>query len=382
MSPQESLLTITGSGTINTTFAVDANTARVQIDLTSTRALSTSTSNSLYLVDPNGVSITPLLNTSSTYFRLYSIKNPTPGFWKLLSNQPYSHTIQITIPDISNTSATVACSTTLSRKIMRESDNAYGPLLTAPIVNQSDLVLVTLYHNLPSSIQSTTIELVNKLGETISLVKTTNVTKTGSIISSLIIPDADFRILTKVKLTDGSIVQRQSNVLISPTSISISIINQPYTLTNNSITSITFKIFNRAQETLLIRMCAIDTLKLLGMNGTCREYTVTNMNFIDDILNVTIDAWSKENNTIDVSNMTGGSITFDIAATSSAGKKLKNYNKIPFYIQTQEYNPMATTTTIITLSSKATFYYTVCTHSYGFSLIFLFSLMLSYYRLY
>ncbi len=346
LSPQQSLLTSTRSGTINTTFAVDVNITRIQIDVTSSIALSTSTSNSFYLVDPNGILITPALVASSDYFRLYNIENPVSGLWKVFSNQSHSHTVEITIPETSNTSAMISCSTRLSQQIMRESNNAYGPILTAPIVNQSDLVLVTSCNNLPSSIQSATIELVNKLGEIVSVLETTNVTTTGSIILPVIIPDTDFRILTKIKLADGSIVQRQSNVLISPTSISISIVNQPYILTNNSITSIMFKIYNRAQETLSIRMCVLDTLQLLGINGTCRQYTIANMSSIDDTLNVTIDTWSKENNNTNISNVTSGSMTFDITAISGIGKGLKNYNKIPFYIQTREYNDTSSSETI------------------------------------
>jgi len=166
-------------------------------------------------------------------------------------------------------------------------------------------------------------------------------TKTGSIILPIIIPDTDFRMLSKIKLIDGSIVQRQSNTLISPTSISISVTNQPYTLSNHSTTSITFKIYNRAQETLLIRMCVLDTLQLFDINGTCRHYTVANMSFIDDTLDIVMNTWSEQNNTKDITNETSGSMTFSITATNSIGKGLKNYNKIPLYIQTREYDDIS-----------------------------------------
>ena len=338
LSPQQSLLSITASGPINTTFAVDINTTRIHIDLTSSIVLFTSTSNSLRLIDPNGISVIPVLATSSAYLQLYSIEYPRPGLWKLSSNQLYAHKIEITIPETSNTSIVTICSTILSQQILRESGNAYGPLLTAPIVNQSDLVLVTTCSNLPSAIQSTTIELVNQQGEALSVLNASNATKTGSIILPVIIPDTDFRILTKIKLTDGSIVQRQSNNLISPTSISISITNQPYVLANNLKTPISFTIYNRAQETLSIRMCVLDTLQLLGINGICRKYIITNMSSIDDTLDMTIGTLSEENNATDISNATSGSMTFAINGTNSDGKELKNFNKIPFYIQTREYD--------------------------------------------
>ena len=336
--PQQSILTITGMNMINTTFAVDANITRLQIDLISNRGFLTSTSDSFCLVDPNGISIIPELIASTVYFRLYTIENPNPGFWKLSTSQLYSHTVEITIPETSNTSAMITCSTILSQKNKRESDNTYAPFLTAPIVTQTDLVFVTLCNHLPLPIQSTTIELINKLGETLSVTYTSNVTETGSIISPVMIPDTDFRVLTKIKLTDGSIIQRQSNALVSPTLISISITNQPYTLINNSITSIIFTIYNHAQETLSINICVLDTLQLLGINGTCANYTIADISSIKDTVNITIDSWTGENNTINIDDITSGSMTFAISATTIAGKKLKNYKKIPFYIQTQEYN--------------------------------------------
>jgi hypothetical protein len=61
------------------------------------------------------------------------------------------------------------------------------------------------------------------------------------------------------------------------------------------------------------------------------------MSSIDDTLNVTIDAWSEENNTTNVSNVTSSYMTFNVAATNSIGKVLKNYKKIPSCIQTREY---------------------------------------------
>ncbi|CAF3901108.1 unnamed protein product [Rotaria sp. Silwood2] len=336
--PQHLLLSITGSGMINRTFTVDVNITRIEIDLTSSRALFTSTFDSFHLIDPNGVSITPVLVAAGTYFQLYIIENPCFGLWHLLSNQSYSHTVGITIPETSNTSTVTACHTTLSQRIIRESNNAYGPLLIAPTINQSDLVLITSCNNLRSSIQSATIELVNKRGETISVLHTSNITTTGSIILPVIIPDTDFRMLTKIKLTDNFIIERQSNALISPTSILISITNQPYTFTNNSITPITFTIYNQAQETLSIHMCVLDTLQLFGINGTCQKYTVSNMSFIHDTLNIDISTWLEENNTSNISDVTSGSMTFAISSTNNIGKVLKNHNKISFYIQTREYN--------------------------------------------
>ncbi|CAF3947537.1 unnamed protein product [Adineta steineri] len=229
--------------------------------------------------------------------------------------------------------------------------------------------------------------MINQQDKTISLLNTSTITTTGSVISPiLMIPNTNFRILTKIQLKDGSRIQRQNNVLISPTSISISIINQPYTLTNNSTTSVAFTIYNHAQETLIIRMCVLDTLQLIDLNGLCREYTVANMSSSDDSLDITIDKWLEQNNINDSINTTSGSMTFAITAINSIGEELKNYNKIPFYIQTREYNSTLNlyfihiftyfSETSTTFSSKATF----ITYQYYF--IFLFVLISSCYDLY
>ncbi|CAF2176806.1 unnamed protein product [Rotaria magnacalcarata] len=336
--PKQTLLGITGSGTINRTFAIDANISRMQIDLTSSRSVLPSTSNSLHLIGPDGVSITPVLTADGTYFQLYTIENPQAGLWQISSSQSFSRTIEITIPETSNASTLTICRTVLSQPIKRESNNSYGPLLTAPTVNQSDLVIVTSCQNLRSSIQSATVELVNKVGQIISVSHASNVTETGPIIFPVLIPNTDFRMLITIKLTDGSIVQRQSDALISPTSILISITNQPYTFKNNSMIPIAFTISNQAQETLTIHMCVLDTLQILGVNGTCRNYTVSNMSSIHDKLNIDINVWLEENHTRNVSNITSGSMTFAITSNNNDRKELKNYQKIPFYIQTREYN--------------------------------------------
>ncbi|CAF0721172.1 unnamed protein product [Rotaria sordida] len=96
--------------------------------------------------------------------KISSVGNDT--FGRFLDFHSTSFVIVIdTTGKISNTSTVAICHTTLSQRIKRESNNAYRPLLIASTINQSDLVLVISYNNLRSSIQSATIELVNKHGE-------------------------------------------------------------------------------------------------------------------------------------------------------------------------------------------------------------------------
>ncbi|CAF1005782.1 unnamed protein product [Rotaria sordida] len=68
-------LTVDGGDDEPELYYHDFNEA-LQIDLTSSRALFTSTFNSFHLIDLNGVLITPVLVAAGTYFQLYIIENP------------------------------------------------------------------------------------------------------------------------------------------------------------------------------------------------------------------------------------------------------------------------------------------------------------------
>ena len=331
--PQQSLVTIGGSEVLKTNFWIEATITLLHIDLISNGFPFSTMNSSLELVSPNGAAIAPVLVASSAFFRLYRIDDPSAGLWRLSSTQLNQHTIEITVPEnATRDRAVVSCSTRLSEKIRRESIDAYAPLFTAPMINQSDLVVVIVCNNLPSSIQSTAIHFTDQLGATIATFNASDSNKTGATVIPVVVPTVDFRILTKVMLSDGSAIQRQSNTLITPTSIAVHVNNQPYLFSNGSITNVSFTVVNQAHEPLMILMCVQDTLQLLGLTGTCSNYSMDLMSTIDDMLEVYINLSEEQ------SNVTGGSMTFGINATSSGGKNLINYGKMTFYIQTQEYN--------------------------------------------
>lgn len=335
--PQQSLLILSASGPISSTFVVDSQVTRIQIDLTSDRQLSTSLSNSLRLFNPNGMLIQPVPTTSTSYFRLYSIDNPLAGTWQFSTNQPKPHSVEISIPAIANNSQTVTCTTTLSQQLPGELIKAYVPLRVSPIVNQTNLVLVTSCTNLAASLQSVSIQLIDQSGRVIMVLNTSNITNNEFAIIPLVIPDSDFRILAQIELNDSSLIQRQSNVLISPTSISITINNQPCILIGNDTTNISFTIDNHAPETLLIQMCALDTLGLLGSSGLCRNYSIANGSRINDIIDISMNMSSQQDFNETNFNATSASITFNINARDSFNDLLDNYNTIQLYYQSEPF---------------------------------------------
>ena len=331
--PQQSVIAIGGSKVIDATFAVEGNVTLLHMDLISNQSIVTNPGSSLELVAPNGALIMPVLVASSVFFRLYRIENPPAGLWRLSSKQSNQHTIEITIPERStDRTARISCRTRLSEKIMRASKDAYAPLLTSPVVNQSDLVLVISCSNLPSRIQIATIHFLDRRGIVISTFTRSNLTKTETVVVPVLVPRMDFRILTQVVLSDGSVVQRHSNALITPTSIAVHLTNQPYVFVHNSTGNVSFTLSNQARGPLVIRLCVFDTLYLFGINGTCRNYSINAMSTIDAILEVNINKSAQQ------INVTSGSMTFGINAISSEGANLRNYQKTTFFFQNGEYN--------------------------------------------
>lgn len=333
MFPQQSVIAIGGSKVIDVSFAVEGNVTLLHMDLISHQSIVTAPDSSLELVAPNGALVMPALVASSVFFRLYRIENPPAGLWRLSSKQLNQHIIEITIPERStDRTARISCRTRLSEKIMRASKDAYAPLLTSPMVNQSDLVLVISCSNLPSRIRSATIHFIDRRGVIISTFEAFDLSRTETIVLPVTVPRIDFRVLTKVMLSDGSVVQRHSNALITPSSIAVHLTNQPYVFLHNSTRNVSFTLSNQAREPLAIRLCVFDTLYLLGINGTCRTYLMNATSTIDDILEVNVNTSAQH------INVTSGSMTFGINATSSRGENWSNYQKTTFFVQNGEYN--------------------------------------------
>jgi len=329
LSSRSSLLTMRGLKTIDRTFMVDKNLTGFDIDLSSYDRLQ-SNNISLQLIDPRGQMIYPDLKTATNYFRLYRVENPYGGRWRIISNQTSAHTLEITVPDNVTTTPITTCRIRLSEKITSDSNFTYGSLSNSPVMNQTDLVVVISCNNLPSSLQSGLVHFISQNGENISTFAVSNAYSQDTIIVPVKIPEKTFLIVAEMTLNDNSTIQRENNVPITPSSISINIINQPYIFRNDSMNNLTFQLTNHGRENLTVQLCASDSLQLLGENGACQNYSMTPNSNLTDFVEIyanTSDNWSK----------LSGSITFSVVQKlKNAESTTINYRKVPFYLQESE----------------------------------------------
>ncbi|UJR14901.1 hypothetical protein I4U23_001885 [Adineta vaga] len=319
----QSLLTINLAGPTNLTFEVDETTTTLNIDISSTRNLS----GSIELIDSKENLITPTLIASTNFFRLYKIENVTASTWKLRSYYKDKHNIEL------SSDSSLSCTTKLCEIHNREAIE-YMPLKDAPLINQTDLVLLTVCEDLPADIRNGSVKLINNLGVVINELQATTFGKNG-FITPIQVPDVDFRMLTMINLSNGNKFQHQTTQIISPTTIKIDIINQPYIITGNSSLNMTFTIYNRASTTLNVTLCITDTLKLLNTSELCiLPYEIASSNNITDQL--TVSNMFYENRT----NITNSIFTFTVSApvsSSATTTKVSNYKSVTLYMEDKPY---------------------------------------------
>lgn len=359
---RQSLLIKTLSQQANFTFLIDNTISNLNIDITSTNFLT----GSILLIDPNGKQF-PLNETaSSNYFRLYSMSNLTYGQWTLVSSYQTNHNIEL------SGSSSVSCSTILATKEKREETvDDYVPFFDVPLINQTDLVLLTTCENLPFDIENTTILLTNRVGTVIDSLQASKYFL-NRFATPLVIPQVDFRVLTIIDLVNKTRLQRQSTSVISSSFISIEITNQPYILLANNSINITFIISNKLNQTLNISLCITDTLNLFNQSIQCQKsYFINSFNQINDQITVSNQSNSNLTNATDTTSST---FTFSISVTNPDeinSEKLTSYATTTLYIIPEVYieaqlpteQPNASsssTTTATTIRLKEIFLIPIC----------------------
>ncbi|CAF0964599.1 unnamed protein product [Adineta ricciae] len=322
----ESILTINLPGSTNLTFEVDDSITVINIDVSSTQLLS----GSVELIDSKGNLLKPTPIAASNFFKLYKIQKATAGTWKLHSYYIGKHSIELS----SDTS--ISCTTTLC-EVHKGHTLEYMPLQDTPLVNQTDLVLLTVCENLPSHITNGSVKLINNQGTIITELYPSTFGKNG-FITSIQIPDVDFRMLTTVSLADSNKIQRQAPQLISPTTIKIDLTNQPYIITGNTTLNMTYTIYNRAQATLNITLCITDSMKLLNTTEKCvSPYVIPSQNSITDQLPV-FNIYNP--------NITTSLFTFTISAPANdsvSAPKVTNYKTVTLYTEDKAYEEASLT---------------------------------------
>jgi hypothetical protein len=166
-------------------------------------------------------------------------------------------------------------------------------LTTQPIKKETNLFLLTICENLPSDLQTGYIDLINardgsNILETLSPIL---VSPTG-FLSKVTIPDVDFRISATVILKDTTTIQRQEKKIISPTSISMTVDDQPYVVALNNVIAMNYTIYNHGQTQLIINLRVTDTLSLLSTSGHLKNYTVAGLSNVSDTIEVNTNDFS------------------------------------------------------------------------------------------
>lgn len=241
--------------------------------------------------------------------------------------------------------------TILTEKEKREGADDYIPFLSIPLVNQTDLILLTTSENLPNDIQNASILLTNRLGTTIATLKASSLFR-NSFVTSLVIPEVDSQILTIIDLTNKTRIQCQATQIISPTLISIEITNEPYILIANQTVNITYTIHNQAEDTLNITLCVTDTLKLFNDSYQClKSYIINSYDQVNDTLTVSYSLYEN------LTNITSSTFTFSISSTidnETESQRITSYKSMTLYITQESYVETEIVTTQPTLISTAT----------------------------
>jgi hypothetical protein len=269
---------------MNITFYVDSSINSLQIEVTAQRYLSSA---GFRLIKPSGDELFPIPTSQTPFILIYTvpIERHEIGKWTMISRMNTEHTVQLNA--VSNTS----CSSTLQKEISGSSSNtSFTPLITQPIKKETNLFILTICENLPSGLQTGYIDMINatdgsNILQTLSPIR---VSSTG-FLSKVTIPDVDFRISTTVILQDTTRIQRQEKKIISPTSISLTVDDQPYVVALNNVLAMNYTIYNHDQTQLTINLRATDTLGLLSTGGNVKNYTVAGLSHVSDTIKVNVN---------------------------------------------------------------------------------------------
>ncbi|CAF1566375.1 unnamed protein product [Rotaria sp. Silwood1] len=291
---------------MNVKFHVDLSIKSLKIEVTSANFLSPG---NFRLIKPSGVAVTSSPTSQTSYILLYTIPVGTTesGEWTLISSMDVDHTIQV------NAISQTICSSAIQKEIIDSSSNiSFTPLTNQPIKEETDLFILTICENLPSELKTGYVNLIdaNNGSKVLQTLTPIQISPTG-FLSRLTVPNVNFRLNTVVNLQDGTTVQRGKKEIISPTSISLSIDDQPYFVLVNNTLLINYTLYNHGQTQLTITLRVIDTMGLLSTDGFVKAYSVAAISNVSDT--IAMDAINIPNMNSNSTVITN-SIVFSIAA--------------------------------------------------------------------
>ncbi|CAF1439252.1 unnamed protein product [Rotaria magnacalcarata] len=305
---------------LNLTFYVDSSMKTLRIEVTSSYALTTA---GLRLTKSSGEILTPIPSSQTPYVFIYTVplEQSDVGEWNIFSPITVVHNIQL------NAISNISCSATLQKQLVDSSSDLNFVALTGrPIQDEKDLFVLTICDNLPSDLITGEVHLMDtKSGSSISEILTPIRVSPNGFLSRISVPRDDFRLKTVVHLKDGSLIQRQEKRIISPTSIALSIDNQPYYVLLNETVSMNYTLYNYGQNPLRVTLRVNDALGLLSSSGILKVYDIVGNSNVSD----TIEMNTRQ--IVDISSNT--TMITDSVLFSIAGLNFEYEDKVSVYIQ-------------------------------------------------
>ena len=254
----------------NVVFNVDSSISSLEIEVISLRPFSAV---ELELVAPSSASpVSPAVTFATPFLRIYrvAVGRGNTGTWTILLSTTTEHTINV------NAVSELACSSRLQKRVRRSlTPNSWTLLTSPPVRGERDLFVVTTCENLPSSLRAARVDLVdaNDASRVLQTLTPISIFPTG-FVSQLTAPSVPFRLSAVIELMNGEVVQRQANPLISSTSISVTIDNQPLFVLQNEKLTMRFSIENHDERPATVVVRVHDTMGLLETKGISRVVTI------------------------------------------------------------------------------------------------------------
>ena len=334
---------------LNISFHVDSSITSLKIELTSRSVLDFL---AFSLIKPNSVPTVLLPTAQTPYMLMYVIPvdSMQKGQWTLLSQMNTLHTVQI------NAQTDLMCSSTLQKEIGGGVSNlSFTPLTTQPVQQDRNLFVLTICDKLPSELKTGYVNLLaaNNGSAVIQKLTPMQVSATG-FLSRITVPTGGFRLSSVIQLEDDTIIQRGTKEIVTPTSISLIVDNQPYFVVHPNTTYLNYTIHNAGSTPLTITLRVTDTMNLLPSIGVTKTYLVPASNRTSDSLALITGSLADfDANTTILTD----SVVFSLAALDYTYDE-----NVPVYImrkethltnQTDSQQPPIQTTTTTTITTVA-----------------------------
>ena len=148
----------------------------------------------------------------------------------------------------------------------------------------------------------------------------------AGFLTRIAIPNFSVHLSAAIRLIDGTIIQRQQEQLITPTSVSLTLNHQPYLVTLNGVLSLNYTLYNHGitAQTVRLRVNDRPTLGLLWKSNILRNYTLSSLSSVNGAVVLQISSYDEAT--------TNSSIVTDAVVFSTTGPDNVYHELVPVYI--------------------------------------------------